>query len=143
MPGQLLQIAQLRSAVAFPERMHIVDVAHDGTDGLREGGSGEAAQEVGLGQAPVDVGHAGADETAELELMAAFGDFYGSEFARPGVDVLEEVVVNGAEMGEVEVARRDALSGPLDNPLPLLVTERNGVGQVQFVAEDGATRIAV
>jgi hypothetical protein len=106
--GRLLQIAQLRSAVAFPERMHIIDVAHDGTSGFREGGPGEAAQEVGLGQAPVDVGHSGADETPELELMAALGDFHRTEFACPDVEILEEVAVDGAEVGEIEMASWDA-----------------------------------
>ena len=50
----------------------------------------------------MNVGHAGRNVLPELELIAAFEDFDRAQFARPIVDVLEQVAVDGTKMGQIE-----------------------------------------
>ena len=46
-----------------------------------------------------DVGHVRFDEAARLELMAAFGDLDRSHLARPVINVLEQMAMNGSQVG--------------------------------------------
>ena len=118
---QLFKILQLGAAVAFAERVDVVHVAHDRAGGLGEGRAAPAAQEVRLLKPPMNVGHAGFYELAKLELVAGFGDLDGAQLARPGVQVLKEMPVDGAEMGQVKTARGRAFGDPLgDQPTPTL-----------------------
>ncbi len=97
--GQLFKILKLGAAVAFAERVNIVHVAHDRPRRLGEGASAQPPQEVRLLKPPVDVGHAGFDELAKLELAPVLGDLHGAEFAGPRVQVLKQVPVDGAKVG--------------------------------------------
>ena len=46
LPGQLLEIEQLATAISLPEGMHIVDIADNFTGGRRENRAAQAAEEI-------------------------------------------------------------------------------------------------
>jgi len=141
--GQLFKILQLGAAVAFAERVDVVHVAHDRSGRPREGRAAQASQEVRLLQPPVNVGHAGFDELAKLELVAALGDLDGAQLARPGVQVLKKMPVDGAEMGQVKTAPGRAFGDPLgDNP-PLYLVQLIGIGEPEPVSQDRRARIEI
>jgi len=100
-------------------------------------------QEGGAGKALVNVLHAGFDEPAELKLMPALGDLHGAKLARPIVNVLEKVPVDGAKVGEVEAPGRDAFGGPLGDKPPFQAGKLCRVGEVQLVPQDGRAGIGV
>ena len=90
--------------------MDVVDVADDHGGLFGEAGRGQSLQEAGSREAAVNVRHAGLDELAELELLAALADLDRAQFAGPVVDVLKEVAMDRAQMGEVEGATRNRLA---------------------------------
>jgi len=141
--GQLFEILQLGAAVAFAERVDVVHVAHDGSGRPREDRAAQASQEIRLLKAPVNVGHAGFDELAKLELVAALGDLDGAQLARPGVQVLKKMPVNGAKVSEVKVPRGRAFSDPLGDKPPLHLVQLIGIGEPEPVSQNGRTRIEV
>ena len=59
-------------------------------------------EKSGAGQPAVDVRHSGRNVLAELELISALEDFDRAKLSSPVVDVLEQVAVDGAEVGQVE-----------------------------------------
>jgi hypothetical protein len=107
--GELFQVQELGTAVAFSEGVDIVHVADDFARGGGEFIVLQVAEEFGLREAAMNVGHAGFDVLPELELMAALGDFDGADFAGPVVDILEQMAVNGLQVAKIEPAGRDAL----------------------------------
>ena len=139
--GQLFKILELGAAVAFAERVNIVHVAHDRPGRTREGVAAQASQEVRLLKPPVNVGHAGFDVLAKLELVAALGDLDGAQLARPRVDILEKMPVNGAKVGQVETARGCAFGDPLGDKLSLNVVEPVRVGYAAQISKGGRARI--
>ena len=122
----------------------MVDVAED-----RAGGCGERVRPpppeiLGPHDAAVDICHARPDKAFRLEPAAALGYLDRAKFARPLVDVLEQVAVNGAQMGKVEVAARNGFEKPLGDELPFRCLQRAGIPDVQLVAENcECRRIAV
>ena len=81
----------------------------------------------------MNVPHAGLNEPAELELMPALGDLHGAKLARPIVNVLKQVPVDGAKVSEIKSPGRNALSGPLGDKLPLQAGKPRRVDEAQFV----------
>ncbi len=71
---------------------------------------GKPLQEAGADEPAVNVAHSGLDELAELKLLAALADLDRAQFTGPVVDVLKQVMMDGAQMGEVESAARDRLA---------------------------------
>ena len=63
----------------------------------------------------MNVGHTGLDVLPELELLATLADLDGAQFARPLVDVLEEMAMDGAQMGQVEGAAGDRPASAQNN----------------------------
>ena len=134
--GQLFEILQLGPTIAFAERMDVVHIAHDPASHGGEGGWVQAAQEVCPRQPPMDIGHAGLDEPAELELVAILGDLDRAKFTGPREEVLKQVAVDRAEMGEVEVACRGAFRDPLRDKLTFDRVETFRVCDAESVYEN-------
>jgi hypothetical protein len=61
------------------------------------------------------IGHAGLDIAPELELAGPFGDLDDAQFAGPVIDILEEMAVDRAQMGEVDGAGGDVLASTLND----------------------------
>jgi hypothetical protein len=59
---------------------------------------------------------------AKLELTAALGDFDLSDLAGPVVDVLEQVTVDGFQVGEIELAARDSAFTAARYELPSMLS---------------------
>ena len=81
----------------------------------------------------MNVPHASDDEAAELELMAVLGDFHSTKLPGPIVNILEQVPMDGAKMGQAEPAGWDALGGALGDKPPLHAVELRRVGETQLV----------
>ena len=142
--GKLLQILELRAAVALAERVDMVDVPQHRTRALGEAVRPRAPEEPCHHNAPVNVGHAGGNAPPRLEPALALGDLDGADLARPRVDVLEQVVVDRLQVDEVEIARRHRLKKALGDKLAFRCLQRRGGPDVQPVAENGVVgRIAV
>ena len=90
--------------------------------------------------AAVYICHARLDEASWLELAAALADFDCSNLTRPLVDILEQVVMNGPQMSEVEIACRHCLEKTLGNELPLRGIQRPEMPDLQLVAKNGEIR---
>ncbi len=123
--------------------MDVVDVADDDAGRPGEFILAQILEEPGLLQSAMNIGHAGFDKLAELELMAALGDFDGAQLARPIVNVLEQIAVDILEMGQVEPARRNALRRALRHELALDVIEFGGVRYSKLVPENRGAWIDV
>ena len=76
----------------------------------------------------MNVGHSGRDELAELKLLAALADLHRAQFAGPLVDVLEEMTMDGAQMGEVERAAWNRLEAAVGGVKTLDPIQINRVG---------------
>ena len=84
----------------------------------------------------VNVGHAGLDVLAELELLAALADLDRAQLTGPVVDILEEVAMDGAEMSEVKGAVGDAASASQYDEASLLLVQKFGIGCAEPVSQD-------
>ncbi len=89
------------------------------------------------------VRHAGFDEAPELELMATLGNLHGPNLAGPLEDILKQVVVDRAEVAEVEVSQRDAFRYALGNEQALDPAKLGSVGQAKAISQNVGTRIDV
>ncbi len=87
--GKLLKILKLDAPIAFTERVNIVHVAHDWRGRLGEGAGAQASQKLSLPQPPVNIGHAGLDVLAKLELVAALGDLPAPKIPGPIIHILK------------------------------------------------------
>ena len=65
------------------------------------------------------VGHARGNVAAKLELMAALGNLDRADFSGPLINVLKQMPVDCAKMGEVEGPQRHRLCQALSDELPL------------------------
>lgn len=130
---QLRQIEELGSPVSLAEGVDVIHVANDLPSRCREVRPAQAMQEGGPHETLVNVLHAGLDEPAELELMPALGNLHRAKLARPVVNVLEQVTMDGTKMGEVEAAGRNAFRGPLRDQPSLGPVKPVGVPQAEFV----------
>jgi hypothetical protein len=81
--SQLLKIIELSAAIAFAKGMNVVDVAENLAGSYGEGGGMQMPEAISFSKAAADIRHAGLDETAELKLVTAFGDFDGAYFSCP------------------------------------------------------------
>ena len=138
--GKLLQILELRAAVALAERVDMVDVAQHRTRALSEPVRPRAPEIRRRHNAAVNVRHAGRNEPPRLEPALALGDLDGADLARPRVDVLEQVAVDRLQVGEVEIARRHGLKKALGDKLAFRRLQRRGGPDVQPVAKNGVVR---
>lgn len=135
--GQLLQILQLRAAVALTKWVDIVDITHDRPRRFGEGVTAQSTQEVGLNQSAMDVRHAGFDKLAKLELAPALGDLDRAKLARPGVHILEQMPMDGPKVVDVETAGRDTLGGPLCHQFAFNMVQPISVLDAEPVYQDG------
>ena len=87
--------------------------------------------------------HAGFKILPKLELMTVLGDLHLAKLARPFIDILKEVPVNGAKVRQVKASRGDTLSGALNDKKPLNLLQPFLVGDAEFVSEDRGTGIEV
>lgn len=132
--GQLRQIEKLGSPVSLSEGVNVVHVAHDLPGRGSEVCPAQATQEGGPRKALVNIPHAGFDKAAELELMLALRNLHGAKLARPIVNILEQMPVDGAKVGEVEAPGWDALGGPLRDKAPLHAVKPGRVRKAQLVS---------
>jgi hypothetical protein len=84
----------------------------------------------------MDIRHAGFDRPAKLELASTLRDLDRPDFARPFIDILKEMPVNGAQMCEVEIAQRNAAGGARDGEFALMEFQRRLVGYSQLIPEN-------
>ena len=84
----------------------------------------------------MNVLHAGLDELPKLKLMSVLGNFDCANFPGPIENVLEKVPMDSAEVGEIEIALRNALGGTLHDERPLHDVEAASVRQAQFILEN-------
>jgi hypothetical protein len=117
--SQLLEVEQLGAPVALAKWVDVVDVCNDLAGLAREFSGVQSAQEIQPDQSSVNVGHAGFDEAAKLELMAVLGNLYRPQFADPIIDVPEKVSVHGPQMSKVEIASRRTFGDALQDELGL------------------------
>lgn len=103
--GELLEVLQLCAAVPFAERMDVVDVADDDGRLLGKCVRRQRGKKLRAQQPPMDVGHAGLDVLAELELLVALADLDRAQLAGPVVDVLEQVAMDRAQVSRSKVPR--------------------------------------
>ena len=89
----------------------------------------------------MDVRHAGLDELAELELLAALADLERAQFACPLVDVLEQVSMDRAQMGKVGGATRDAATAAQHDESALLLIEEDWIVGPELVSQDRCARV--
>lgn len=128
MPGLFrkhAKILQLRASIALSEGMDVVDVANNHSGFIGENIGAETTQKLSSQQTAVHVRHAGFDEAKRHELCAAFGDLYNADLSRPVVDVLENVAMDGAELAEIKIACRKALSYALRRQAAFVAVKNN------------------
>ncbi|MEJ0079363.1 MAG: hypothetical protein WDO17_28805 [Alphaproteobacteria bacterium] len=89
------------------------------------------------------IGHSGLDELAELELLLPFADLDGAQFARPVVDVLKKVTMDGAKVLQVEIVAGDPASNPQRDERAFLFVEKSRIGDAEPVSKNGRTWIDV
>jgi len=136
-PAKLLQILQLRAPVAFAKGVNIVDVAEDRPRLGGEVGKRKPAKEVLRNEAAVNVGHSGSDELAEYELTPVLRDLDDAKLSGPVVDILEEMAVDGLQMGEIKISARDPLHGAKARQLAFSGVEGGLNRQSEAVLENG------
>jgi|SRR5579862_5613591 len=141
--GQLFEIMELRTSVAFAERMDVVHVTNDLSGRFGEVGVTQAVKKLCLDETTVDVRHAGFNVSSELEPVSALCQLNGTKLARPLVHILKQMAVNGAKVGEVEAAPRNALPGPLHDEFAFRVVKLLRVSDAEFVSKNGRTGIEI
>src|SRR6188768_2813566 len=99
--------------------------------------------EAGADEPAVNVAHSGLDELAELKLLAALADLDRAQFAGPAVDVLEEVMMDGAQMGQVEGAARNASAAAQDDKAALLLVEVVWIGGAEPISKERCAGVNV
>lgn len=140
---KLVQIMQLGAAVAFAKWMHVVHIAENVGRFACKVFPTQSVQETLVYKAFVHIGHAGFDKLAELKLLAAFLQFDGAWFARPRINVLEQMAVDGFKMRQIEVARRNTLAGPLCHKLTFAQSKRFRVAKAELVSKNVCAGIGV
>jgi hypothetical protein len=83
----------------------------------------------------MNVGHADSDEATKLELVAILGDLDGPKIARPVVDILKEMTMDGAQVGEIELARRHAFGDALGHQATFDLVQSVGIRNAKFISE--------
>ncbi len=141
--GQLLEILQLRAAVALTERMDVVDVAKNDGGLLRKARSRQACEKSRPHQPTMDIAHAGLNILPELELLGIFADLDRAQFAGPIVDILEQMAMNGLQMSKIEGAAWNAFSASLDNEASFVSIEDDWVSDPETIFEGPGTGIDV
>ncbi len=140
---QFPQIEQLRPSVSLAKRMHIVHVAHDPRRCVGKFHVAEPPQKLGAREPLVNVRHAGFDETAELELLAALVEFDEPDLAGPIVNVLEQMLMDRLQVIEIEIAGRDAFDDALRHQPALGAVEFGRIDDPELVPEHRRVRVCV
>ena len=143
LPRQALQILKLGPAIAVPEWMDVVKVADDRAGRRREGPAMPAAQEIGVAEPAMHVGHTCLDEAAKLKLMTVLGDLHRAHLTRPVVDVLEQMAMDGLQVGEVKVSWRHTFGDALGHELAFDALQSGRVKNAKFISENGSVWIEV
>ena len=134
--GELLEIEELGSTVAFAKWMYVVQIADDFPGLLAKFGSAKVLEQIVAIEPSTYVRHPRLDILTKLELRPTLGDLDGSQLTRPIVDVLKEMPVNVAQMREIKLSTRDAFANTLHDQLPLDCIKRPRIGYGQSVLED-------
>jgi len=91
----------------------------------------------------VNIRHAGVDVLPELELLRALADLDCTDFARPVVDVLEQVTVDGLEVSKIKLSQRDTLRDALRDQRPLCLVDDSSVLDAETIFEGSCARVDV
>ncbi len=134
--AKLAQVLGLDTAVAFAKRVDVVHVAKNVTCGGREVLTAQAAEKIGRLKPPMNIGHAGFNEPAELELVAVLGDLDAADLARPFVDILEQMMVDGTQVRQVEMAGRRTFPQPLNHQPSFKNLKLGGIPDAGSVSQD-------
>lgn len=134
---------QLGPPIAFPKGVDGVQVRQK----MRPaGGKILARQALQLPIAPQFLKHPHhfrGDVLGIAEHAGALSNAHGPVFAGPGVDVLEQMPVQGTVMGRAQVAGRERLFGPLQHGLMLKAVEFVLVLKIGAVLENRRSGVAV
>jgi len=87
--------------------------------------------------------HLARDVLRVAERALALEYAHSAEASRPGIDVLEEVAMDGAVVGDAQAALRQRLFGTLRRHGKFVAFERFGPAQARSVFQDRGVRIAV
>lgn len=135
LPCKLFEIEELCPPIALPEGMNVIHIAQNFPCLAGERRGIESFQEIARGKAAVNIGHAVLNEAAELKLAPAFGNLDGANLARPIIDVLKQMAMEGFQVAEVEIAGRDALGDALHHELALEELKLFRIPQAKLVLE--------
>lgn len=91
----------------------------------------------------MDVRHAGFDKAAELELRVALADFDSANVAGPVANILEQVVMNGSQMAEIEMAGRRTFDYTLCNQPPFDLVKGDSVCNAKPIPKNLRSRVDV
>src|SRR5262245_21136311 len=100
---------KLGTAVALPKRMDSVQLGEEVRGDLREVARSQLAQELVLSQPSEQAAHLLGDVLRVAERAGALRNPHCSEFSGPIVDVLEQVMVDGAVVGDRKATIRQRL----------------------------------
>jgi hypothetical protein len=78
-----------------------------------------------------------------LELLGALADLDGAQLAGPVVDVLEEMAMDGAEVGQIEGAAGNAPADTQNHEGSLLLVEKFRIGDPEPISQDRGAGIDV
>jgi hypothetical protein len=91
----------------------------------------------------VNIRHAGLDVVAELENAIALGQFDSAQFTRPFLNILEEMAMDLAKMGEVKIAVRTTLHDPQRDKPALSLVEVRSACYAELVTENLGSGIEI
>lgn len=106
------QECELGAAIAFPERVDRVEFGQEVGHFRGEGCAVELVEPVGVAQLGKTLLQLALDMFRVAEPIAAFADADGADLACPRVNVLEQMMVDGQEMGGVKISGRQRLVEP-------------------------------
>ncbi len=128
----------------FPaKRVDVVHVSDDLTRTFREVLARQPYEMPACPYAPMHVGHSGFDISTKLELVPALGDLDGAKLARPVVDILEQMAVDGPKVLQVDVTIRNSFTRTLCDKLALDAVELIRFADSLLVPKNSGSRIDV
>src|ERR1700730_1034694 len=141
--GKECEKADLSAAVAFAERMYGIEGRQEMRRGSRESLRRQPLEiplSFEIGEEPLRLTR---DVLRVAKCAAVFAEAYRPELACPGIDILEQMMMDGSIMANAEAPLRQWFVGPLGSTHSLEFSQCIGVANVGNVSENSGVRIAV
>ena len=91
----------------------------------------------------MNVRHSGRDVLAELELICAFEDFDGAQLTGPIVDVLKQMTMDSAKVGEIKRPGGNAAPTSLDRIAAFDLVQNSWIGNSKAISKSSCAWIDV